>query len=151
MIRIIFSLLFLWVFSYPLSFGQAVPEAVHSKFKQRYPQSEVLEWENVGQKFKVAFFTHDNFYAEAIFRKNGRWDRTSKQISEAELPKEVLAQWKKEYPRIRSVSSINLVEKPGKKVEYHLSFETQELLVNLVFKKSGRLKKKIQEPISIDD
>ncbi|HMR42211.1 MAG TPA: PepSY-like domain-containing protein [Saprospiraceae bacterium] len=131
--------------------AQSVPETVLSNFNKQYAGSEVLEWEVIEQKCKVAFFTNDNFYAEAVYLRAGEWVSTSKQIGANELPEKVLKKWKKEYPNIRSVSAIMLVEKPQKKPMYHLSFETQSELVNLVFKKSGRLKEKITEPISTDD
>ena len=140
-----------FVFSTSISFAQSVPGQVLSNFKKQYPGTEVLEWEAINQKYKAAFFTQDNFYAEAVYSADGQWITTSRQIGENELPQKVLMRWKKTYPQVRSVSAIMLVQKPKKKETYHLSFETHESLVNLVFKKSGRLKEKIEEPISIDD
>jgi hypothetical protein len=132
-------------------FAQAVPDAVMQTFKSTYPNSEIIEWENIEGNYTASFFNSRKQYSVAIFSPAGKWIETNTQIEESGLPSKVVKCWKKEYPEIRSVTAILKTEVPKKKPKYQISFETPTLLVNLLFNHKGKVKKKFEEPIATDN
>ncbi|MCB0663903.1 MAG: PepSY-like domain-containing protein [Saprospiraceae bacterium] len=134
-----------------LGLAQDVPAAVSQSFKNNYPNAEVIEWEAYEGNYTASFFNTKEQYCTALFEADGDWISSNTQIAESGLPSKVKNCWQKKYPEIRSVSAILKTERPGKKPQYQISFETNELLVNLVFNHKGKIKKKLEEPIATDN
>lgn len=141
----------IFLFSIVFCQAQSVPQAVSEAFKNNYPNAEVIEWEAFEATYTASFFNTREQYCTANFEADGDWLFSNTQIQESGLPSKVKKCWKKKYPEIRSVSAILKTERPGKKPRYQISFETNELLVNLIFNHRGKIKKKLEEPIASDN
>jgi len=131
------------------AFAQKTPSAVLDAFAKKYPSSEVLEWEFFDGKYTSSFFEKDN-YVVSIFDIKGNWLQSTTQITEEMLPPKVNKCWKKKYKNVQFVTAILKVVKYDSKPQYHISFESSENLVNLVYNRRGRIKKKVEEPILLD-
>lgn len=144
-------LLFLFCFSIcSLSFSaQNPPKAVIGAFDKMYPSSEVMEWESFQGKYTASFFEGDN-YIVSTFDANGNWVQSTRQLTEEQLPKKVNKCWKKKYKEVQFVTAILEVKEKDVKPMYHLSFEADANLVNLVYNRRGRIKSKFSEPIQLD-
>ena len=130
-------------------FGQNIPQSVQNNFANKYPGLEVLEWEFFDGKYTASFFSNDN-YMVANFDNAGNWIQSTRQLKEEQLPKRVKKCWKKKYKDVQFVTAMLEVEKNNQKPRYHISFESSEDLVNLVYGKRGRIKDKASEPIQPD-
>ncbi len=132
-----------------VSLGQSIPKNVEKNFAKKYPGTEVLEWEFFDQSYTASFFQGDN-YVVSIFDKNGNWQQSTRQLKEEQLPRKVKKCWKKKFKDVQFVSAMLEVDKMTEKPKYHISFESSQDLVNLVYNKRGRLKEKVKEPIVQD-
>ena len=130
-------------------FAQKTPEPVLNSFAKKYPDSEAMEWEYFEGKHTASFFQNDD-YIVSIFDVAGNWLQSTTQISEEQLPKKVKKCWKKKYKDVQFVTAILKVLERDKKPMYHISFESAENLVNLVYNHRGRIKSKFEEPILMD-
>ncbi len=83
----IFSLLLLLT-GCTLGLKQA-PKAVRQAFDARYPGAIHAEWEKILSAYKVDFY-HDGHEKEAVFDKDGAWQRTKTEISLLDIPAPVL-------------------------------------------------------------
>ena len=69
-----------------------VPEAVKTTFAGMNPTTSVQEWEyNKKKQWYIAEYMLNNTNYESIFSTDGKWLRTEKNITQAELPQPVLA------------------------------------------------------------
>ena len=145
----IFKLLTLFLICTISLSAQKTPEAVLNAFAKKFPGSEVQEWEFFEGKHTASFFKGDN-YVVSTFDVAGNWLQSTTQFTEEQLPKKVKKCWKKKYKDIQFVTAILEVLEREKKPMYHLSFESEENLVNLVYNRRGRIKSKFSEPILMD-
>lgn len=83
----VFSLLLLLT-GCTLSLKQT-PKAVRQAFDSRYPRAIHAEWEKSLSAYKVDFY-HDGHEKEAVFDKDGAWQRTKTEISLLDIPAPVL-------------------------------------------------------------
>lgn len=83
----VFSLLLLLT-GCTLGLKQA-PKAVRQAFDARYPGAIHAEWEKILSAYKVDFY-HDGHEKEAVFDKDGAWQRTKTEISLLDIPAPVL-------------------------------------------------------------
>ncbi len=65
------------------------PKAVRQAFDSRYPRAIHAEWEKILSAYKVDFY-HDGHEKEAVFDKDGAWQRTKTEISLLDIPAPVL-------------------------------------------------------------
>ncbi len=65
------------------------PKAVRQAFDSRYPGAIHVEWEKVLSAYKVDFY-YDGREKEAVFGKDGAWQRTKTEISLLDIPAPVL-------------------------------------------------------------
>ena len=108
-----------------------------------------MEWESFQGDYTASFFQNDN-YIVSTFDSNGNWKQSTLQLTEGQLPKKVRKCWKKKYKEVQFVTAIFEVQDANLKPMYHLSFEADANLVNLVYNRRGRIKSKFSEPIQLD-
>jgi len=129
--------------------AQNIRAKVTDNFAKKYPGTEVLEWEYFDKSYTASFFQGDN-YIVSIFDENGNWQQSTRQLKEEQLPRKVKRCWKKKFKDVQFVSAMLEVDKMTEKPKYHISFESSQDLVNLVYNRRGRLKEKVKEPIVQD-
>ncbi len=144
-----FILISLFLLVINVSFAQNIPESVEENFSKKYPDTEVLEWEFFDKSYTASFFQGDN-YVVSIFDKNGNWQQSTRQLKEEQLPRKVKKCWKKKFKDVQFVTAMLEVDKMAEKPKYHISFESSQDLVNLVYNSKGKLKQRVKEPIVQD-
>lgn len=129
--------------------AQSIPAKITSNFAKKYPRTEVLEWEHFDGTYTASFFMGDN-YVVSLFDENGNWQQSTRQLKEEQLPRKVKKCWKKKFKDVQFVTAMLEVDKMAEQPKYHISFESSQDLVNLVYNQKGRLKEKVKEPIVQD-
>lgn len=143
-----FSISIFLFFSFGLK-SQTTPTAVTDNFSKKFPGSEVLEWEFFDKQYTASFFSGDN-YVVANFDQSGNWLGSTRQLEEQELPTKVQKCWKKKFKDVQFVTALLEVEKMNQKPQYHISFESSDRLVNLVYNRKGKIKNESSELIQPD-
>jgi hypothetical protein len=116
-----------------------IPAVVTDAFKYKYRNAESVEWKDKLSHFVVYFQLGGDKY-EAYFKNDGTWTGSQKEITQEELPEEVMEGLdKSKYADWEIVGYFELIQ-PSDKTEYRLLVSKSDLNKrDLTFSKEGRL------------
>jgi hypothetical protein len=114
-----------------------VPSVILNTFKKEFPKANDIEWELQGDRYNVEFeIGWDNDY-EAWFTNTGKLIRYTLEISQRDLPIDVLNAIKNQYPGYHIDDAEKIIENDIDTYSVELENRTEEL--NLMFTKNGKL------------
>lgn len=118
-----------------------IPAVVTDAFKYKYRNAESVEWKDKLTHYLVHFHMEEDRY-EAVFKNDGTWVSSQKDITSEDIPKEVVEGLSKSKYADWEVDAYYQIIYPDDHVEYRLLVRKSELNKrDLVFNASGRLLK----------
>ncbi len=123
------------------SFAQLrkIPAAVTDAFKEKYPNSNAVEWKDKLKVFQVNFEMKDEDY-QARFNSKGEWQETEKNIEQDKLPSEVSDGFAKSKFSEWEVKEVSYIEKKDGTDQYRILVKKNDIeKKNLFFNKTGKL------------
>ncbi len=118
-----------------------IPAVVTDAFKYKYRNAESVEWKDKLTHYLVHFHLEEDRY-EAVFKNDGTWVSSQKDITSEDIPKEVVEGLSKSKYADWEVDAYYQIIYPDDHVEYRLLVRKSELNKrDLVFNASGRLLK----------
>lgn len=119
---------------------QQVPDEVKSSFKDKFPDAKNVSWDNESSDEWEAEFQQNDIKYSADFSSEGEWMETETEITNAELPSEVVQGVQSKYPG----ASISKAEKVERKdgTAYELEIKSDSGEMEVIFDASGNFVKK---------
>ncbi len=125
------------------------PSTIMKAFKQKYPSAVDIGWDQEGTVFTADFEDSDGFYKRAFYDGKGNWIKTEIEISEMDIPNNVLAS----LVSIKEVEYFPLatqVEEPTKSY-YVLGFEDGDNFLTVTLSEDGKILNKEAKPLEVDE
>ncbi len=118
----------------------AVPEAVKTAFKQRFPQVKKVEFDRERNGEYEAEFKENGVKMSANFTADGIWRETETEIKVAELPTAVTQAIAAKYPKAKVVGAAK-IETADKGTHYEADLKTGAKKSEILFDEAGNVVK----------
>jgi outer membrane lipoprotein-sorting protein len=119
-----------------------LPENVKKEFAQKYPSAQSVKWDSESPGEWEAEFRLEGKKMSACFDNSAKWLESETEISEKELPAEVLNTLNSEFQGYKK-SSIEIIENPEMK-GFELALKKGESSMEVVFDNSGKIIRKTE-------
>lgn len=131
------------------SFGQNIPQSqvpsiIVNSFQQAFPRAFDVEWELVGEMYKVEFETglfrtdHNMWYNQT-----GKLSRHEEEVGKSDLPQKVTSKIKSEFRGYRVDDVKKITE--GADITYALELKTRTEEWKVAFDKEGNILTKVAD------
>ncbi len=107
------------------------PENVQKALKKKFPKASYVEWELDENEDWEANFDMNKKQYSSTFSESGKWISTEKEITQAEIPQNVIASLNKKYGKYKVVEAQQITTEKGINYEMLLNRAGNELEVTV--------------------
>ena len=128
---------------------QKVPQAVKDAFSEKFPTAKKVDWEKENDQEWEAEFKLNKVEYSANFLADGTWKETEHEISETEVPQQILSSLKSNFPDYE-IEEVEMSEK-NEGTFYEFEIEKGKDEWDVTMDSNGKVLKKQKEDEEDED
>ena len=138
------GLVFIAIIAIAFTTQTKAPQVVKEAFAEKFPGAKNVNWDKENASEWEAEFKWNGLKYSANFLEDGAWQETEHKIKESEVPQNVLASLKTNFPGYE-IEEVEISETPTATL-YEFGIEKGEKEVEVAIDKTGKVvKKKVEE------